>query len=303
MSNMSNVFSMSCPRGVTIFPSDDCLRMTLRHALAVMFGAVGIIAMHHLYPQGFDGVGAVGLFSTIMAVAAEDVSIGPIIHKSMMRSAGVCLGGLLGYICLYFPVVILTSAREACLVIILTAVVSLTQYATKGGWPRLSALIKQRKGGHMVIQFQIAFGTIFIGAWHGSEVSVMVAVTRTLAIVYGCMCLLAASLIALPQTSLMASCSELASCLRTGGKLAVTVCSDRTNGVLLEPYDHLAKGFSALKTDDHMKLMDSIDIKLSRGKAFQRIFTDPYDGNVTQSNPYIHFCFWNLRGYQDCPSN
>jgi hypothetical protein len=246
-------------------PTLDCQRMTSRHFIAVSMAALGILVMHRVYPQGFDGVGSVGMFSTIMAVAAEDVSIGPIIHKSMMRTGGVCLGGLAGYIMLYFPVVLLPHAKSECLAIILPFFVFTVQYLTKGGWPRLTTFLKTNKGGHSIIQFQIAFGTIFIGAWYTDEMNIMVAIVRTLAIVYGCFCLLIAALVSFPQTSLHASCSELSHCIKTCGKLFVTVCSDRTKGVNLEPYDHVAKGFKAQKADDHIKLMDSIETKLARG--------------------------------------
>lgn len=228
-----------------------------------------MLIMHNVYPEGFDGVGAVGLFGTIMAVAAEDVSLGPIIHKSIMRMIGVCFGGFLGYIMLFFPVVLLPGARSACLFIILTVVVSGVQFCTKGGFPQLTAFLKQRKCSHMIIQFQIAFGTIFIGAWHSDTVNVMVATVRTLAIVYGCICLLVASMIALPQTSLHVSCAELAECLRKEGSLAVTIINDRTRGVEMQPFDHHAKEYAPLKPkpDEHIKLMESIETKLARGNS------------------------------------
>jgi hypothetical protein len=243
--------------------------MTMRHALAVVFGGIGMIAMHHLYPEGFDGIGAVSLFTAIIAVAPEDMSLGPIIHKSLFRVVGVCLGGLMGYILLFFPIVLVHHSREACLIVIITTYIFFAQYATRGGWSLVSSFVKDKRAAHMTLQFQLAFGAVFIGGWNSDQNSVLVSSIRTLSIVYGCVCVLLSSLITLPQTSLHASCSELASSLRAGGQLTVLVCSDRANGVRLDPYDHLARGFSSMKPDGHIELMDTIDTKLARVQSLQ----------------------------------
>jgi hypothetical protein len=257
-----------------LFPNEDCQRMALRHAFAVLLCGVGVVVMHKSYPAEFDGVGAVSLFTTVIAVAQEDVSLGPIIHKSVLRVIGVCMGGLLGFLLLYFPVVFLKDGREVCLVLLLTVYVFMAQYSTRGGWPKVAAYLKERKAAHMTLQFQLAFGTVFIGGWTADKNSVATCLIRTMAIVYGCFCVLLASLVTMPQTSLFASCTELAQSLRAGGKLAVMVCNDRTKGVLLEPYDHLARGFAALKPDDHIALMDILDTKLTRVQTLQ---------------PFLHF--------------
>ena len=118
----------------------------------------------------------------------------------------------------------------------------------------------------MIIQLQIAFGVVYIGSWQDSSASPSVAIIRTLAILYGCLAIFLSSMIAIPLTSLNVSAMELSECLRSVGKLAVSVCNDKTHGVMLLPYDHRAKAQATAPTsDEHTKFMDAIDGKLNRG--------------------------------------
>ncbi len=84
----------------------------------------------------------------------------------------------------------------------------------------------------------------------------------------GAASLLLATLIALPQTSLQVASIELAIVLRSTAKLATMLCHDRAVGITIPPYDHRKKIFAApnLPSDAHMKLLDTIDAKLNRGR-------------------------------------
>ena len=243
----------------------DTLRMPIRFSLAILLGMIGVLFLNSIAIIKNDNVAAVGLFSCIIAVAGEDISMGPIIHKALQRSIGVCIGGLCGYILLFIPAVLLPNAPEACLLVIPSTFSFIIQWLTKGGWEYGTAFLKKRKAGHMIIQLQIAFGVVYVGSWKSSTVQADTAVIRTLAILVGCFVLFLASLISFPQTSLQVSCAELAASLKSSGKLVVTVCSDKTHGISLQPYDHLGKVKEEIKPDDHVKLLDSIDTKLLRG--------------------------------------
>ena len=244
----------------------DQKRMTLRYFLSIFFGTLGILFLKLYFQSYFDSVAAVALFSCIIAVVGEDQSLGPVLSKSLFRLIGVFIGGLLGYLFLYLPIVLFPNSKVECLLLIPAFFCGGIQWITKGGIPSLTKLIGKKKATHLLIQLQVAFGIVYVGSWDALNRGLLVAACRTFAIMYGCIALLLASLISYPQTSLNVSNIEIAICLRSVGKLFVAICHDRINCTEMNPYDHRGKVFSTLKSpDEHMKLIDTIDSKVTRG--------------------------------------
>lgn len=239
--------------------------MILRHSIAIFFGTIAIYLMHTYFETNFDAVASVGLFSCICAVVGEDTSLGPVIYKSFYRSVGVCFGGICGYILLFIPILLFPDTKNICLIFVPTMFITLVQWISKGGNSYITKALKKHKAGHIIIQLQVAFGVVYVGSWDVPKNALGVAIFRTSAILVGCISLLLASLIAYPQTSLNAISFELATCLRTLGKLITTVTHDRACGVALAPYDHRGKVFDTALLDDHIVMLDSVDSKLSRG--------------------------------------
>ena len=237
-------------------------RIVARYALATLLATIGIFVLESYFKNSFDSVAAVGLFSCIIAVAGEDTSLGPVIYKSACRAVGACLGGICGYALLYIPLRVMSSNRKLALIIVPTTFVALVQWLTKGGSDWLTALVKKKKIGHLVIQLQVAFGAVFVGSWSAPEDALMVSAGRTLGILYGCVTLLFAAMVAFPQTSLHASCEQLSACLRASGGLLEALCRDRIEGRSMDPYDHSKRSFV---TDEHVTLLQKLDTKLTRG--------------------------------------
>jgi hypothetical protein len=241
-------------------------RMTARYFLSVGFGSCGVLFLKKFWQSSFDSVAAVALFSCIIAVAGEDQSLGPVVAKAIQRVCGACLGGFLGYIMLNIPMNLPSEYRDACLVLIPSFFCGFVQWSTKGGIDKLSKFIKANKLTHLLIQLQVGFGVVYVGSWSALTNGLMVAICRTLAIVFGIFSLLLGSIIAFPQTSLQASSADLAISLKTLGKLIVALCHDRVTGIELPPFDHRGRIFATLKTpDEHMKLLDTIETKFARG--------------------------------------
>lgn len=251
----------------------DQKRMTLRYILSVFFGTFGILILKEYFKSSFDSVAAVALYSCIIAISGEDQSLGPVISKSLFRLIGVFIGGIFGYLFLYIPTTILPNAKIPCLLLIPSIFCGLIQWISKGGIPKLSKLISNKKASHLLIQLQVAFGIVYVGSWDALERGLLVAACRTCAIMYGCIVLLFASLISYPQTSMNVSNMEIATCLRSVGKLFVAICHDRIQCTEMNPYDHRGKVFATLQSpDDHMKLLDIIDSKITRGIIFFVLF-------------------------------
>lgn len=246
--------------------SSDQRRMTCRYILSVFFGTFTIFLFQYLSSNYYDPIAAVAMYSSIIAVTGEDQSIGPVISKSLFRILGVLIGGIFGYLFLYLPTNLFPQQKVECLLILPAMFCGLIQWMTKGGVPSLTSLIKMKKATHLLIQIQVAFGIIYIGSWDALEHGFEVAICRTCAIMFGCIILLLASLISYPQTSMNVCNLEIALCLRSVGKLFVAICNDRVECVEMGPYDHRGKIFATLiSPDDHMKMIDVIDTKLTRG--------------------------------------
>eukprot|EP00602_Paraphysomonas_sp_CaronLab_P000609 CAMPEP_0185022384 /NCGR_PEP_ID=MMETSP1103-20130426/5105_1 /TAXON_ID=36769 /ORGANISM="Paraphysomonas bandaiensis, Strain Caron Lab Isolate" /LENGTH=550 /DNA_ID=CAMNT_0027554431 /DNA_START=131 /DNA_END=1783 /DNA_ORIENTATION=+ len=226
--------------------------------------------MHYHLSDKFDSVATVALFSCIIAVTGEDISLGPVIYKSIYRSLGVCLGGLCGFVLLCIPVYLLPNYKGECLLVIPTVFVAAVQWFTKGGSAYLTSLIKRRKAGHLVLQVQMAFGVIYLGSWEQPSNGLIKALWRTIAILIAAISLLLATLLALPQTSMHASAQDLSACLHSVGAWMDAVCRQRAIGETLPRYDHRGKVFGAMSTiDPHMEMLDSIDAKITRVVSLQ----------------------------------
>jgi hypothetical protein len=246
--------------------SEDQKRMTLRYVLGVFLGTLGILFLQSYFQSNYDSVASVALFSCIIAVTGEDQSLGPVISKSLFRILGVFIGGICGYIFLYLPTNLFSKSKIECLLLIPAIFCGFIQWITKGGMPSLTKLIKTKKATHLLIQIQVAFGIIYVGSWDALDRGFLIAACRTCAILYGCVALLIASLISYPQTSMHVCNIEIATCLRSVGKLFVAICNDRVECVGLGPYDHRGKIFAKMYSpDDHMKIIEAIDVKLARG--------------------------------------
>lgn len=247
----------------------DQKRMTLRYFLSVFLGTLGILILQQYFQSNFDSVAAVALYSCIIAVTGEDQSLGPVLSKSLFRFIGVFIGGIFGYLFLYIPTTLLPNTKVICLLLIPSLFCGTIQWISKGGIPKLSKLISNKKATHLLIQLQVAFGIVYVGSWDALDRGLLVAACRTCAIMYGCIALLLASLISYPQTSMNVSNMETAACLRNVGKLFVAICHDRIQCMEMNPYDHRGKVFATLKSpDDHMKLIDTIDSKVTRGNFY-----------------------------------
>jgi hypothetical protein len=246
--------------------SEDQKRMTLRYILSVFLGTLGILFLQSYFQSNYDSVASVALFGCIIAVTGEDQSLGPVISKSLFRILGVFIGGVLGYLFLYLPTNLFSNSKVECLLLIPAMFCGFIQWITKGGMPSLAKLIKTKKATHLLIQIQVAFGIVYVGSWDALDRGLLVAICRTCAILYGCVALLIASLVSYPKTSMNVCSVELASCLRSVGQLFVAICKDRVECIGLGPYDHRGKIFATLiSPDDHMKIIETIDVKLTRG--------------------------------------
>lgn len=246
--------------------SEDQKRMTLRYLLSVFLGTLGILFLQSYFQSNYDSVASVALFGCIIAVTGEDQSLGPVISKSLFRILGVSIGGIFGYLFLYLPTHLFQSSKVECLLIIPAIFCAWIQWLTKGGMPSLTKLIKAKKATHLLIQIQVAFGIVYVGSWDALDRGLLVALCRTCAILYGCLALLVASLISYPKTSMNVCCVEIATCFRSVGQLFLAICNDRVEGVGLGPYDHRGKVLATLTSpDDHMKIIEAIDAKLTRG--------------------------------------
>jgi hypothetical protein len=243
----------------------DCKRMIGRYALSVLLGNTAVVVLKNCFGRSFDSVAAIGLYSCIIAVAGEDVSLGPVVHKAINRSIGVLLGGFLGYVLLFFPIVLFPNHKGSCLLILPTLFVAFTQWSTKGGWEKVSSIVKSSKASHMIIQMQVAFGVVYIGAWDAIEAEIDVAILRTIAIVLGCIILIFSTFSVYPQTSMRTATTEVIGSLKASSELASVICSDCRSGIVLPPFDHISKIFLEKSSDKHIKLLDTIDMKISRG--------------------------------------
>ena len=237
-------------------------RIVVRYALATLLATVGIYLLESYFRNSFDSVAAVGLFSCIIAVTGEDTSLGPVIYKSACRGAGACLGGICGYALLFIPLRVMSANRKLALIIVPTVFVAMVQWLTKGGSERLTVFVKNKKLGHLIIQLQVAFGAVFVGSWSAPEDALMLSAGRTVGILYGCVTLLFAAVVAFPQTSLHASCEQLSASLRASGGLLEALCRDRIEGRSMDPYDHSKREFV---TDEHVALLGKLDTMLARG--------------------------------------
>ena len=244
------------------------IRTILRYCVATVLASITLFISSRFVD---DNVAAVGLFSTIIVVIGEDISLGPVIYKSLFRSSGVLIGGVSGLLLLYFPSKLFPS--DPCLIIIPIAFVGLVQILTKGGSSTITAFIKKKKASHLVIQLQIAFGVVYIGSWNNPQNGLKAGINRTVAILLGCTILLLTSFIIYPVTSLYASAEELCICLRTSSKLLHITCKDRCDGITLPPYNHKARIFgwdiTDIEPDPHMTLLDKLDAKLARILSLQ----------------------------------
>jgi hypothetical protein len=82
----------------------------------------------------------------------------------------------------------------------------------------------------------------------------------------GVLCLLVASLLAYPETSLHASACSLQACLLQLGSLARKVTDNRIQGRTMPRYDHRQLLFATTPTpDEQITLLSSVDKKLARG--------------------------------------
>jgi hypothetical protein len=251
----------------------DGMRMILRYGLAGLLASLSVFLMHEYWDSHFDNVASVVLFSSIIAITGEDVSLGPVLFKSIFRTVGVCIGGCSGFILLLFPTAVFPNSKTACLLVIPCVFVSTVQYICNGGSTYITALLKKNKAKYLTVQMQIGFGTVYFGSWDAPTDGLSIAIVRTGAIFLGVILLLISSLVVYPDTSLHASASELCVCLETCGQLLISSCKNRVGGVALPPYNHKARVFgwdvSEAPIDAHMKCLQTIDDKTARVAALQ----------------------------------
>ena len=241
-------------------------RMPFRHGVAVLIGTLFIVLMQKYMSSYFDSVAATALFSCIISITGEDISLGPVILKGLYRSLGVVMGGTCGFILLYVPSILLPLRREICLFLIPVSFIALVQWLTTGGSSVLTELIAKRKAKHCIIQLQIGFGLVYVGSWNSPQHGFDVAIGRTSGILVGSIAVLLGACIAFPSTSMHVSSDKLASTLKTAGGLLTALCKDRVSGVQMAPYDYRGRVFATLKApDDHMVLLDKMDKDISRG--------------------------------------
>lgn len=160
-------------------------KIILRYAIAVFLGSCTIYVLK-TYWKAFvlDKVACVALFSCIISVTGEDESMGPVIYKLMFRSLGVLVGGLSGYLLLYFPTLLLPNYKGICLLVIPAVYITTIQYLAKWN-PFFSGVIKRYKAGHLLLQLQMAFGVIYVGSWDDRTHGFQVAITRICAVWVG----------------------------------------------------------------------------------------------------------------------
>lgn len=244
----------------------DSYRLPLRYGIAVLCGTLFIFVMQRYLDTVFDPVAATALFSCIIAVTGEDVSLGPVILKTVYRSIGVVIGGISGYLLLYIPMVLFPEDKEVCLFLVPLFFIVSVQWITTGGWRALTAHIEKNKGNHCVIQLQVGFGLVYVGSWDSPDGGFNVAFGRMGGILAGGVAVLVGAYFAFPDTSIHVSSSKLSASMKTAGKLLVALCKDRVSGVNMAPYDYRGKVFASLKTpDDHMTLIDTMDKNIARG--------------------------------------
>jgi hypothetical protein len=249
-------------------------RIITRYTLATLLATGGIFVLESFFSNGgFDSVAAVGLFSCIIAVTGEDTSLAPIIYKSICRSTGALIGGACGFLLLFIPMKLFPSNKKLALIIVPTIFVAFVQWLTQGGSVGLTKFVKEKKINHLVIQLQVAFGAVFVGSWnYPTGDALMTSVCRTAGILYGCVALLIAAVVAYPQTSLHASCASLAESLRAAGQLLETISRDRVEGRAMDPYNHARLPVVRTVEDEHATLLQKIETNLTRGELFYCVF-------------------------------
>jgi hypothetical protein len=251
----------------------DIYRMPLRYGIAVLSGTLFIFVLQKYLETIFDPVAATALFSCIIAVTGEDISLGPVILKTIYRSIGVVIGGISGYLLLFFPRLLFPNDKEVCLFLVPLLFIVIVQWLTTGGWLNLTTRLEKNKANHCVIQLQVGFGLVYIGSWDSPDGGFDVAVGRMGGILAGGIAVLLGAYLAFPDTSIHVSSSKLSASLKTAGKLLVALCKDRVSGVEMAPYDYRGKVFASLKTpDDHMELIDTMDKNIARGEQFVIIY-------------------------------
>lgn len=257
----------------------DSWRMILRHFFSGLLVSTLIYIIQTSINTNFDNVAAVGLFSAVVVIIGEDVTLGPVIFKSIFRLFGVFLGGTIAYLLLLFTqnVLLSKSLKDISFFIFPCVYITIIQYLTKGGNEYITLLIKKNKGTHFLLQLQVGFGTVYFGYFNhirnndsNSLNSLYIALIRTFAIFTGCALLLIVSMLVLPQTSLYASAIELDICFKTSSELLITSCENRRNGTKLSPYNHKALVFgwnvNDIPIDSHTKCLKILDDKTSRSK-------------------------------------
>lgn len=252
---------------------DSKTKIILRYSIAVFLGSCTIYFLK-TYWKAFvlDKVACVALFSCIISVTGEDESLGPVLYKLLFRSCGVLVGGLSGYLLLYFPTYLLPHHKGVCLLVIPVAYITIVQYFAK--WNKFfSGIIKRYKANHLLLQLQMAFGVIYVGSWDDRSHGFQVAVTRICAIWVGSVSLLVASLLVFPQTSLHLSVVELCECMHLTGKLVRLLCQNKIDGQVALSYDYSIHTATVAATafDEQSQLLDKIEIKLNRGKKINVI--------------------------------
>lgn len=246
---------------------DSKNKIILRYSIAVFLGSCTIYLLKtHWKAFVLDKVACVALFSCIISVTGEDESMGPVLYKLMFRSLGVLVGGLSGYLLLYFPTYLLPHHKGVCLLVIPVLYITMCQYLAKRN-AFFSGVIKRYKAGHLLLQLQMAFGVIYVGSWDDRTHGFQVAITRICAVWVGSVSLLIASLLVFPQTSLHLSVVELCECMQLTGKLVRLLCQLKTDGQVSVPYDYsmLTSPTTALPFDEQSQLLEKIETKLNRG--------------------------------------
>lgn len=96
-------------------------------------------------------------------------------------------------------------------------------------------------------------------------------------ILAGVLCLLLASVLAFPETSLQASTSNMADSLQQLGTLYVKVTNHRIQGRAMPRYDHRQILFATAPVmDEHVRLLMSVDKKCARGERESIIVKSAY---------------------------
>lgn len=245
-------------------------RILLRYCLAVLLGGVCVAAFIVLSQYPFDAVAGTTLFAFMISVGNEDESLGPVIHKTLNRFCGACLGGICGY-CFILLVLLFPSAFPYVSVIVFPLIfVTLVQAVAESTYVS-NNYIEKYKLKHFVIQVQVGFGLVYMGhVLSGSSArrsdTFKVAVIRTCAQMAGVLCLLIASLLAYPETSTEATARCLSETLNVVGDLTQTMVKTRVEGHTLARYNHHQVLLGA-PPDAQISAFLSIEKKLKRATS------------------------------------